>query len=207
MPDEIPKELTMILNAAASGDGHAVERVWFTVYEDLRKVASQTLGTPRIGERHSPGATTIVEQAFLNIYRASEGGRPSWNDRKAFFVAIGRELARFLIEYRRKNPSLARGGFARVLPLGLDFDTISSFDSALIATDAGVFDALERLQDKHPRAAEAVWLRYVCGLTIKQTSTLLGIKGRTVCKHWNYARAWIRRDLDKQFGRTLPAAV
>lgn len=206
MPDEIPKELTMILNAAAGGDDHAVERVWSTVYGDLRKVASQTLGTPRLGERHSPGATTIVEQAFNNLCRDREGGRPSWNDRKDFFVAMGRELARFLIEHRRKDPSLERGGFARVLPLGLDFDAISSFDAALIATDAGVFEALERLQDDHPRAADAVWLRYVCGLTIRQTSTLLDIKGRTVCKHWNYAKAWIRRDLDRGFGRVLPEA-
>lgn len=207
MPDQIPKELTMILNAAAAGDGDAVDRVWCTVYEDLRKVASQALGTPKIGERHTPGPTTIVEQAFLSMHRARDGGPTSWQDRKGFFVAIGRELARFLIEYRRKNPSLVRGGFARVLPLGLDFDAIASFDSALIATDAGVFEALERLQDDHPKAADAVWLRYVCGLTIKQTSEILGIKGRTVCKHWNYAKAWIRRDLDSRFGRTLPEAV
>lgn len=207
MPNEIPKELTMILNAAAGGDGDAVDRVWCAVYEDLRRVASQALGTPRMGERHEPGPTTIVEQAFLSMYRASEDGRPSWKDRKAFFVAIGRELARFLIEHRRKDPSLERGGFARVLPLGLDFDAISSFDAALNATDAGVFEALERLQDDHPRAADAVWLRYVCGLTISQTSMLLGIKGRTVCKYWNYARAWIRRDLDSRFGRVLPEAV
>jgi RNA polymerase sigma factor (TIGR02999 family) len=207
MPDEIPKELTMMLNAAAQGDDLAAERVWHMVYADLRKIASEALGTPRLGERHAPGATTIVEQAFLNLYHSKDGEGVPWTDRKTFFVAIGRELARFLIEHRRKNPSLPRGGFARVLPLGLDFDAIASFDTALIATDSGVFEALDRLHDDHPRAAESVWLRYVCGLTIQQTSTLLGIKCRTVCKHWNYAKAWIRRDLDTRFGRTLPDAI
>lgn len=207
MPSNIPEELTIILNAAAKGDEAAADRVWCTIHADLRQVATATLGTPKIGERHVPGPTTVVEQAFLSLHRAGAAdGQDRWSDRKTFFVSIAKEMVRFLIEYRRKNPRLARGGFARVLPLGLDFDAISSFDAALLATDAGVFESLDRLEREAPQRSDVVWLRYVCGLTIDQTAELLGVSSRTVCKNWNAARAWIRRDLDTSLGRVLPEA-
>lgn len=196
-----------MLNAAARGDADAADRIWCAVYADLRQVVAVALGTPKLGERRSPGPTTIVEKVFLRVHAESNGaagGKVAWENRKDFFVGIARELARFLVELRTNNPSLDRGGFARVLPLGLDFDAIGSFDAALRATDAGVFESLAGLEKDHKAAAEVVWLRYVCGLTIDQTAELLQIKSRTVCKYWNYARAWIRRDLDGRFGRTLP---
>lgn len=209
MPPKLPDELTMILNSAAKGDSEAADRVWCAVYADLRDVASRTLGTPKIGEHRSPGPTTIVERAFLNLHAnaANGGDTVGWENRKVFFVAIAREMVRFLIDHRKAHAANGRGGFARVLPLGLDFDAISSFDAGLVASDAGVFEALARLEKDHPIAAEAVWLRYVCGLTIEQTAELLGIKPRTVCKHWNYAKAWIRRELQSGLGTSLPEAI
>jgi RNA polymerase sigma factor (TIGR02999 family) len=212
MPSNVPEELTIMLNQAAKGDDLAADRVWCTVYADLRDIASRTLGTPKIGERRTPGPTTMVERAFLAVHEgasngASENGTDPWANRRSFFVAIARELVRFLLEHRKNHAANGRGGFARVLPLGLDFDAISSFDAALLATDAGVFDSLNRLEKDHRSAAEVVWLRYVCGLTIDQAAELLGIKPRTVCKHWNYAKAWIRRDLQSGLGRALPEAV
>jgi RNA polymerase sigma factor (TIGR02999 family) len=218
MPSKLPDELTLILNQAAKGDQDAAEQAWCTVYGDLRDIATRTLGTPRLGERRSPGPTTVVQRAFLAVHELALNGGASgdhgdhddhqpWENRRAFFVAIARELARFLIQHRRTHPANGRGGFARVLPLDLDFDSIASFDAALLATDAGVFDSLIRLEDDHLRAAEVVWLRYVCGLTIDQSAELLGVKSRTVCKHWNYAKAWIRRDLEAALGRKLPVAV
>jgi hypothetical protein len=208
MPDELPEELTKMLNLASEGDQDSKERVWCSIYADLREVASRTLGTPKIGERRDPGPTTVVERAFLMASSMpTPNGKGPWKDRKGFFVKLAREMGRFLIKYREEHPANGRGGFARVLPLELDFDAIASFDSALRATDAGVFEALLRLEADHPAAAETVWLRYVCGLTIDQTAELLDIKPRTVCKYWSYAKASIRRDLQAALGRELPELV
>ena len=214
MPSELPDELTRILNQAAEGDEDAQDRAWCAVYQVLRDIASRTLGTPKIGERRSPGPTTAIERAFLAVHAGASNGangdgggdNDPWDGRRSFFVAIARELVRFLVEHRKNHAANGRGGFARVLPLGLDFDSIASFDAALLATDTGVFESLTRLEGVHPGAAEVVWLRYVCGLTIDQTAELQGIKPRTVCKHWNYAKAWIRRDLQAALGRALPEA-
>jgi len=214
-PPELPDDLTIILNSAARGDSEAAERAWSAVYDELRATARRVLGTPRLGERHVPGPTTVVHEAFLRVNRgngeatAANGSAETpgpWDNRRHFFGAIARSMVQFLIDHRRANQSLKRGGFARTLPLGLDFDAITSFDDALAKTDAGIFEALQRLEQHHPTAAEVVWMRYICGLSIEQTSDLLGIAPRTVCKHWNYARSWLRRELTERHGRDLPEA-
>lgn len=208
MPHELPDDFTLILNSAAKGNPDAAEQAWCTVYGHLHAVARQTLGTPRLGERQVPGPTTVVHSAFMGALTGSEGnGQPDWADRKEFFLAVAKRMIGFLVKHRADNPQLVRGGFARILPLQTNFDTIAQFDAALAATDAGVFASLGRLEADHRKASEVVWLRYVCGLTIEQTAELLEVKPRTVCKHWNYARAWLRRDLERELKRKLPKAV
>ncbi len=49
----------------------------------------------------------------------------------------------------------------------------------------------------HPKAAETFWCHGLYGLTIEQTAEVLDVRPRTVCRHWNYARAWLRQDLDR----------
>jgi RNA polymerase sigma factor (sigma-70 family) len=61
----------------------------------------------------------------------------------------------------------------------------------LIALD----EALERLAEEEPQAAEVVKLRYFAGLTIEETARAMSISIRTVNRHWTYARAWLYRQL------------
>ena len=46
------------------------------------------------------------------------------------------------------------------------------------------------------------WIRrrFIAGLTLDQTAQALGIADRTVSKHWNYARAFVRRELERVHG-------
>src|SRR5690606_13721095 len=61
----------------------------------------------------------------------------------------------------------------------------------LLALDS----ALARLEQREPRQAEVVTLRYFAGLTIEQTAASLGLSPATVKADWTYARAWLRRDI------------
>jgi len=58
--------------------------------------------------------------------------------------------------------------------------------------------AIKSLETKLPRAAEVVRLRYISGLTIDQVADALEISSRTVVNDWEYARAWLRRELTKE---------
>jgi DNA-directed RNA polymerase specialized sigma24 family protein len=40
-----------------------------------------------------------------------------------------------------------------------------------------------------------VHLRFFAGLTVEQTAGVMGTSARTVKRDWNFARAWLHREL------------
>jgi DNA-directed RNA polymerase specialized sigma24 family protein len=58
-------------------------------------------------------------------------------------------------------------------------------------------DALHRLSEHDPQSAELVKLRYFAGLTIPQAAEILGVSPRKADFLWSFARAWLRREIEK----------
>ena len=81
------------------------------------------------------------------------------------------------------------------MPLEFVQDELADMDDGIDLARLGVFEAIDRLERLHPVAAEVVRLRFIVGLSQDQTSEIIGIAPRTVSKHWNFARAFIRRDI------------
>ena len=46
--------------------------------------------------------------------------------------------------------------------------------------------------------ARLVELRFFAGLTLEEAARCLGVSVRTAHRHWAYARAWLRRELDRR---------
>jgi RNA polymerase sigma factor (sigma-70 family) len=46
--------------------------------------------------------------------------------------------------------------------------------------------------------AELVKLRFFAGLSIDEVADLLGISARTAKRDWTFARAWLRREMDRE---------
>ena len=76
------------------------------------------------------------------------------------------------------------GGSIRV---GLDEQTLRA-----LAEDA---DALERFAASRPDKARVVELRFFGGLTNDEVAEVMNVTTRTVERHWQFARAWLARDL------------
>lgn len=70
-----------------------------------------------------------------------------------------------------------------------DAPTVETVD--LIALDT----ALERLGEIDAQQVRIVELRYFSGLTLEETAEALQISRATVAREWNFARAWLRREL------------
>jgi DNA-directed RNA polymerase specialized sigma24 family protein len=60
-----------------------------------------------------------------------------------------------------------------------------------------VDEALARLAERDPEAARLVELRFFAGLTLEEAARCLGRSVRTAHRQWAYARAWLRRELDR----------
>ena len=75
-------------------------------------------------------------------------------------------------------------------------------DADLAVDSAGddlfaVDEALTRLAASHPRAARLVQLRFFLGQTLEEAASNLELQPRTAYRDWAYARAWLRRELDR----------
>ena len=198
-------DVTRLVNQAAQGDPDAAARVWEGMYEDLRATARRVLGPTPLDNVGQLGPTTLVHEVFLKVFRNAETP-PTFQNRRHFFGSMARAMGQFLVDYRRTHRREKRGGLVRTMPLGLDIEKLEKLDEALLATDNGVLEAIRKLEERHAVAADVIWLRFIAGLTLEQTAEAMGIAPRTVSKHWNYARAFVRRELERLHGPLDDAA-
>jgi RNA polymerase sigma factor (TIGR02999 family) len=75
----------------------------------------------------------------------------------------------------------------------LDDAIVASPDrsSDLVALD----DALDRLAKIDPRKSKVVELRFFGGLSVEETAGVLNVSPFTVIRDWNFAKAWLHREL------------
>ncbi|MGA1265625.1 MAG: ECF-type sigma factor [Phycisphaerales bacterium] len=192
-------DMTRLVNQAVDGDQAAAQRVWDALYEDLRVTARCVLGPRPLHDLQQPGPTEVVHEVFLRMFGRSSAPT-HFENRRHFFGSMARAMAQFLVDFRRHHRREKRGGLVRTLPLGIDVEHLESLDHALLATDHGLLESMQKLEAEHAVAAEVVWLRFIAGLGLEHTATAMGIAPRTVSKHWNFARAWIRRDMERRHG-------
>jgi len=175
-------------------DQHATpefQRVFEQAYEQLRAMAQKQMASERSG--HTLRATELVHQAYV---RLADGGTPEAVDKRFFLHAAAEAMRRILIEHARRRSRLKRGGDQKRVSLGVIEATISSAtvpddSSQLLALD----DAMRRLEENDPRAAQVVRLRFYGGLTIEQAAEAMELSPRTVKREWEFARAWLAREL------------
>jgi RNA polymerase sigma factor (TIGR02999 family) len=182
-------EVTQILSAIEQGDPHAAEQLLPLVYEELRKLAAQRLAQEKPGQTLQ--ATALVHEAYLRLVDVDKGQR--WNSRGHFFAAAAEAMRRILVERARHKGRLRHGGGLRRVDL-LDLDAAApTDDEQVLLLDA----ALTRLVAVRPQAADLVKLRFFAGLTLEAIAPLLTLSPRSCRRLWAFARAWLRRDMER----------
>ncbi len=182
-------EVTLILSAVEQGDPQAAEKLLALVYSELRRLASQKLAQEKPGQTLS--ATGLVHEAYLRLFSGSSDSNSElqhWDSRAHFFGAAAEAMRRILIDNARRKKRLRHGGGRQQVDL-LDQDlAIADSPDELLALD----EALTNLAQEDPEAAQLVKLHFFTGLSLEQTAKVLGISRATAYRHWNYARAWLR---------------
>jgi RNA polymerase sigma factor (TIGR02999 family) len=188
-------EVTRILSGIEAGDPHVAEQLLPLVYEELRKLAAQKLAQETPGQTLQ--GTALVHEAYLRLVDADKVQR--WDSRAHFFAAAAEAMRRILIDNaRRKQTEKHGGGWQRHELLEAEL-AVDSTGTALFAVDA----ALSRLATREPVIARLVELRCFAGLTLAEAAKCLDLSERTAYRHWAYARAWLRRELDRS-GEDFP---
>ena len=180
-------DITRLLNDASSGATNAVNRLYPIVYDELRRLAQHHLDGERGG--HTLQATALVNEAYLKLVDQT---RVDWKNRAHFFAVAAQAIRRILVDYARQRARDKRGGdWQRVALDDVMNLPASGPASGLVALN----DAIERMGATDPDKLRIVELRFFAGLTHDEIAEVMNVSTRTVERHWQYARAWLYREL------------
>ena len=179
-------EITNLLKAWSAGDPAALDALSKQVYDELRRMARRHMKNERQG--NTLQTTALVHEVWLRLVDVT---RVEWRQRAQFFAIAAQMMRRILVDAARGRASRKRGGAA----VRINFDETAIVspqpDRSVVALDA----ALTAFAELAPRQSKVVELRYFGGLQEEEIAEVLRISPRTVRRDWDFARAWLAREL------------
>lgn len=158
------------------------------VYEELRRLARHYLRQER--SDHTLQSTALVHEAYVRL--ASQAS-PDWRGRAHFYGVAARVMRQILVDHARTERAAKRGGDSLKVTLNEDLVGAVRQDLDILGLD----EALTRLAELSPQQSQIVELRFFSGLSIEDTSEVLGISPATVKRGWTAARAWLFREMNQ----------
>ena len=162
------EDITALLRAVEGGDRAAMDRLFTSVYGELRRIARRQLSS-----------------------RPAHGATLSMRDRFHFFATTARAMRLVLIDHARSRLRAKRGGGAQVRALEEGEIAAVERPEELVALD----EALSRLEVTDPDLARIVEWRFFGGLSVEEIAATLEVSDRTVKRYWRAARALLFEDL------------
>jgi RNA polymerase sigma factor (TIGR02999 family) len=176
-----PDSVTFWLQQWQGGADGALDQLTRLVYNDLRRLAAIYLRDENQG--HTLQATALVHEFYLRISSVQE---IDWHGRGHFISVAAQMMRRILIDHARRRHAAKRERreLAAAAPTG-------PRDPDLLDVDR----ALEKLAGDYPRHARIVELRFFGGLDAPEISCVLDLSLRTVERDWQFAKAWLQREV------------
>lgn len=187
MLEQPPQEITNLLRSWSEGDPCALDQLTPLVFRELHRLAVRYVGRERAD--HTLQATGLVNEAYIRLI---DWPNMEWKNRQHFFGVSAQVMRHILVDYARSRLYSKRGGGARAVSLD---EAPDLSDNSSLASLLDVDRALGRLAALDPRTAQVVELRYFGGFTVEETAKIVGLSTITVIRSWNFARAWLLREL------------
>jgi RNA polymerase sigma factor (TIGR02999 family) len=186
LPRSSPPQVTELLLNWGQGDEGAREALIPLVYEELRRIARRRLWRER--PNHTLQSAALVNEAYLRLV----GQEPlQWQNRAHFFGVAAQLMRQILVDHARNRLAAKRGAGAPGFTLNTQIDLPQKPAVDIVVLD----DALNRLASLDSQQSRIVELRFFGGLSIEETSMVLGISPATVKREWATARAWLLREM------------
>lgn len=185
--EETP-DITRLLEEARLGNESALHEIIPLVYDELRRIAAVNLH--RSGPAQTMFTTDLVHESFLKL----TGSRSlRWESRLHFFNIAASSMRQILVDHARARRSEKRGGRLTRVQL----DTSLPVRTESLDDIAALDEAMRELEKTDARAARIVELRFFGGLTNDEIAEILALSARTVKRDWEFARAWLFRNLNE----------
>ena len=174
-------DVTTLLRAWSDGDIRARDQLMPVVYDELHRRAAAYLRRER--RDHTLQPTALVNEAYLRLVDQ----RAAWQNRAQFLGRAAQMMRRVLVDHARRGKMAKRSG--RWLRVTLDerLAEMPAPNVELLDLDA----AITRLASFDARKSQIAELRFFGGLSLEETSQVLGLSIATVERDWQAARAWL----------------
>ena len=184
-------EITKLLHNWQGGDSAALDALVPVVYKELRRLAHCELRKER--PNHTLQSAALVHEAYFRLLGQNP---PQWESRTHFFAIAAQLMRQILVDYARRRRASKRGSGVCMLTLddAMALPQRKDKDVDVIAVD----DALNALAEIDPRQSRVVELRFFAGLSLEETSEVMGIATATVQRDWTAARAWLHREISRR---------
>jgi len=183
-----PHEVTQLLQRWRNGDKAALDKLTPLVYDELHRLAHQYISRER--PDHTLQTTALVNEAYVRLVEQKD---VKWENRAHFFAVSAQVMRHILVDYARQASSEKRGGFFRQVTLGDDLVVSRERAAELVALD----EAMQALDEIHPRRSKVVELRYFGGLNNTEAAAVLKVSEATIERDWRFAKAWLYRELQQ----------
>ena len=179
-------QITSLLTDCRRGDRAAWNELLSLIGTELHRLARRHLSRER--RDHSIQPSSLVQETFLRLFR---GADPGWQNRAHFLAAASQVMRHVLVDHARERLRQKRGNTAVHIPIDAAVILSAEEVEQVVAVDL----ALQRLAQNDERKSRVFEMRFFGGLTVDEVAESLGIAPNTVIRDWDFARAWLRREL------------
>jgi RNA polymerase sigma factor (TIGR02999 family) len=180
-------QLTILLNRM-NGRGDVQERVFEMVYAELRGIAQRLVRREAGADMYQ--ATELLHETYLKKLR---GLRVEIRNRQHFYALATRAMRQVLVEDARRRKADKRQLPAEAGHAWLEVAGAARHDPDRVLLLSPILD---RLLEIDPRAASVLDLRFFLGCSLEETADVLGVTVRAVRDDWDFARIWLRKQLE-----------
>ena len=181
-------DVTRLLIDWGNGNEAARDELLPLIYSELRRLAERYLNRERPGHTLQP--TALVHEAYIRLV---EQTHPEWKNRSHFFAVAAQVMRQVLVDHARRNQAAKRGAGAWHVSL----DECVSFSDERSANVLALDEALNSLEAFDSRKSRIVELRFFGGLSLEETSEVVGLSLATIGRELRVAEAWLYREMSR----------
>lgn len=188
----MPPEVTRLLKRLREGEHGALDELMPIMYAELHRIARAFMSRQRASHTLQP--TALVNEAFIRLMGDAE---PRLADRTHFLALMSRIMRQVLVDHARAVSAAKRGGNDAKVPLDTNIEIEDEGTSQQVKL-LDLHRALEALEQENRPLAEVVEMHYFGGMTAEEVATAVSRSVHIVRHELRLARAWLKRELDKE---------
>jgi hypothetical protein len=177
------------LISAAGDDENARDRLWESVFDEIRRIAANLIA--REGSRHEMRPTEFPGIVWERL--GGDQGIAKLRTSRMFFGAVANVIREELVDRSRSRGRLKRGGgWKRLGEHGLN--SISVGDLVEFSPDEvdRLVKAIDRLRETDEMLGELVWMKVMTPMSRERMKEYLGLGSvRSLDQAWKTARDYI----------------